>query len=267
MIRVAICGVRGRMGRQVVETVMRDPELVFVGGLVRRGQTHIRDAVRFEECRTEAGLTISENLNDLLEMCDVVVDFSSPASSMRNLTSCSRYGKAMVIGSTGFASEDLSLVRDLALNIPVVCSPNMSIGVNVISRMLQEVAGVLGDDFEVDILETHHRMKKDNPSGTALHLGEVLAEASGRSLNSVASEFRKDSITLRSEKETGMHVVRGGDIIGDHTVYFIGKGERIEITHRAHSRDMFSQGAVKAAKSLINREPGLYSMKDVLGLN
>lgn len=266
MVRVAICGVRGRMGRQVIETVMCDPELVFVGGLVKPGQTYIRDAVRLEDCRDEEGLSITENLNDLLQACDVLIDFSSPNASIKNLTLCSQYGKAMVIGSTGFASEDLTLIKDLALNIPIVYSPNMSVGVNVIFKMIKEVAGVLGDDFDVEILEAHHRMKKDSPSGTALHLGEIVADALGRNLNIVASCFRKGTNTVRTEKEIGMQAIRGGDIIGDHTVYFIGKGERIEITHRAQNREMFSYGAVKAAKWLMNREPGLYSMKDVLGL-
>ena len=172
----------------------------------------------------------------------------------------------MVIGSTGFTHEDATLIRELARNIPVVHSPNMSVGVNVLFKMIKEVAGILGDDFDVEILEAHHRMKKDSPSGTALHLGEVVAGALGRNLDMVASCIREGTNTMRAEKELGMHVIRGGDIIGDHTVYFIGKGERIEINHRALSRDMFSQGAIKAVKWIVDREPGLYAMKDVLGL-
>jgi 4-hydroxy-tetrahydrodipicolinate reductase len=254
------------MGRQVVHTVMRDSELVFTGGLVKAGQKHISNDDRFEDCCEQLGVAITENLNDLLEFCDVLIDFSTPDTSIINMRACSRYGKPMVIGSTGFTHEDSTLIQELARNIPVVYSPNMSVGVNVISKILQEVARILGDDFDVEILEVHHRKKKDNPSGTALHLAEIVANALGRDLNKVASYFREGTNIVRAEKEIGMQVVRGGDIVGDHTVYFIGKGEQIEITHRAHNREMFSHGAVKAAKWVVNREPGLYSLKDVLGL-
>lgn len=266
MIRVAVCGIMGRMGQQSVQMVTCDPELVLVGGLVKPGQRRINDDVKFTDSCNRSGVLITENLYELLELSDVIIDFSTSEASIANLEKCSQYGKAMVIGSTGFTHEDVTLIRELTRNIPVVHSPNMSVGVNVLFKMIKEVAGILGDDFDVEILEAHHRMKKDSPSGTALHLGEVVAEALGRNLGMVASCIREGTNTMRAEKELGMHAIRGGDIIGDHTVYFIGKGERIEITHRAHSREMFSQGAIKAVKWIVDREPGLYGMKDVLGL-
>jgi len=266
MIRVAVCGIWGRMGQQVVRTVMVDPKLVFVGGLVRPGQMRINNNVQFTDWCNTSGSVVTENLNQLLEISDVIIDFSTPEASLRNSKECARYGKAMIIGTTGFSREDLTLIRELAQFIPIVHSPNMSVGVNVISKMLQEVAGILGDDFDVEILEAHHRMKKDSPSGTAFYLGEIVAEALGRKLNMVTSYLREGTNVFRAEKEIGMHAVRGGDIIGDHTVYFLGMGEQVEITHRAHSREMFSLGAVKAAKWIVNKEPGLYCMKDVLGL-
>lgn len=264
MIRIAVCGVGGRMGQQVVQTVRNDPELYLVGGLVKPGKMNINNDVQFADWCRRSDVVITESLYELLDTSDVIIDFSTPEASIANLKKCSRYGKAMVIGTTGF-THDATLIRDLARNIPVVHSPNMSVGVNVIFKMIKEVAGVLGDDFDVEILEAHHRMKKDSPSGTALHLGEIVAKALGRNLNMVASCFRKGTNIVRAEKEIGMQAIRGGDIIGDHTVYFIGKGERIEITHRAQTREMFSQGAVKAAKWLVNKAPGLYGMKDVLG--
>jgi len=266
MIRVAVCGINGRIGRHIVEMVTDDPELILVGGLVKPGQMHISNNGRFADWCGRSGVVVTESLGQLLETSDVIIDFSTPEASIANLKKCRRYGKAMVIGSTGFTHGDSTLIREFARNIPVVHSPNMSVGVNVIFRMIKEVAGILGDDFDVEIMEAHHRMKKDSPSGTALHLGKVVAETLGRNLNMVASCFREGTNNVRDQKEIGMQSIRGGDIIGDHTVYFIGKGERIEITHRAQNREMFSQGAVKAAKWLVDREPGLYGMNDVLGL-
>lgn len=266
MIRVGVCGIMGRMGRQVVKRVKEDPELFFAGGLVKSGQIHISNEVRLADCYSRSGVVITESLKELLEISDVIIDFSTPEASIANLKKCSRYGKAIVIGSTGFTHDDATLIREFARNIPVVHSPNMAVGVNVILKMIKEVAEILGNDFDVEILEAHHRMKKDSPSGTALYLGEITAEVLGRNLNIGASYTRECTNTVRAEKETGIHAIRGGDIIGDHTVYFIGKGERIEITHRAQNREMFSRGAVIAAKWLVDREPGLYAMKDVLGL-
>ncbi len=266
MIRITVCGINGRIGRQIVQTVTDNPELILVGGLVKPGQMHISNDGRFADWCSRSGVVVTESLSQLLEISDVIIDFSTPEASIANLKKCSRYGKAMVIGSTGFTHDDATLIREFARNIPLVHSPNMSVGVNVILKMIKEVAEILGDDFDVEILEAHHRMKKDCPSGTALHLGEVVAEALGRNLDRGSSYIREAINTVRDEKEIGMKAIRGGDIIGDHTVYFIGKGERIEITHRAQNREMFSQGAVKAAKWLVDRKPGLYGMKDVLGL-
>jgi 4-hydroxy-tetrahydrodipicolinate reductase len=160
----------------------------------------------------------------------------------------------------------MSLARELARNIPVVLAPNMSVGVNAVFKILKDAAKILGDDFDVEIVEAHHRMKKDSPSGTAIRMGEVVAEALGRDYGKVANYHRQGICGERTKEEIGMQTIRGGDIVGDHTVYFIGMGERIEITHRAHTRDMFSRGAARAAKWVAGRKPGLYDMQDVLGL-
>jgi 4-hydroxy-tetrahydrodipicolinate reductase len=172
----------------------------------------------------------------------------------------------MVIGSTGFSAEQRQVLADFARQIPIVCAPNMSVGVNVCFKVLKEIARSLGDGFDVEIVELHHNQKKDAPSGTAVRMGEVVAEALGRNYQAVANYHREGFTGVRDREEIGMQTVRGGDIVGEHTVYFIGMGERIELTHRAMSRDMFARGAIRAAAWLSAQKPGLYDMQDVLGL-
>ncbi|HEX9021097.1 MAG TPA: 4-hydroxy-tetrahydrodipicolinate reductase, partial [Nitrospirota bacterium] len=179
---------------------------------------------------------------------------------------CADQGKAVVIGSTGFSPEQLGVVRTLATKVPCVLSPNMSVGVNVCFKILADIARILGSDFDVEIVEAHHRMKKDAPSGTAVRMGEVVAAALGRDYRKAANYHREGITGARTKEEIGMQTVRGGDIVGEHTVYFIGMGERVELTHRAHTRDMFARGAVRAAKWIVGKKPGLYDMQDVLGL-
>ena len=266
MIGVVVSGVGGRMGNLIVATVKEDPDLVMVGGLAHEGHPCIgMDAGMAAGCGM-LGVAVTNNLSELMAGCDVLIDFSVPVFSLKNLEVCGLYRKAIVIGSTGFTAEEMGLVREISRHIPVLLAPNMSVGVNALFRILRDTAKILGDDFEVEIVEAHHRLKKDSPSGTAIRMGEVVAESLGRDYSKTARYHRQGECGERSKKEIGMQTVRGGDIVGDHTVYFIGMGERIEITHRAHSRDMFSHGAVKAAKWLINQEPGLYDMQDVLGL-
>ncbi|HEB76676.1 MAG TPA: 4-hydroxy-tetrahydrodipicolinate reductase, partial [Nitrospirae bacterium] len=187
-------------------------------------------------------------------------------STIQNLRAASEKGKAMVIGTTGFSKEDLQEISALVRSIPCVMAPNMSVGVNLLFKVLRDVATVLGDDYDIEIIEAHHRMKKDAPSGTAIRLAEVVAGALGRNLDEVAIYARKGLIGERGRKEIGIQTVRGGDIVGEHTVMFAGTGERIEIVHRASSRDTFAAGAVRAALWVYGRSAGLYDMLDVLGL-
>ena len=186
--------------------------------------------------------------------------------SLKNLEMCALNKKAIVIGSTGFTPEERIFAAELAKEIPVVLAPNMSVGVNVCLKVLKDVARTLGDDFDVEIVELHHNKKKDSPSGTAVRMGEVVAEALGRDYNKVANYHREGICGERTKEEIGMQTVRGGDIVGEHTVYFIGQGERIEISHRAMTRDMFARGSVRAARWVVGQKPGLYDMQDVLGL-
>ena len=212
------------------------------------------------------GVNISDDLNGVIDACDVLIDFTAPKVSLKNLEACGLRKKSIVIGSTGFTPEERALAVELARDIPAVLAPNMSVGVNVCFKVLKEIAATLGDDFDVEIVEAHHRLKVDAPSGTAVRMGQVVAEALGRDYDKVANCHREGITGVRSKEEIGMQTIRGGDIVGEHTVYFIGMGERIELTHRATTREMFSRGAVRAAKWVTGQAPGLYDMQDVLGL-
>jgi 4-hydroxy-tetrahydrodipicolinate reductase len=205
-------------------------------------------------------------LTEALKNADVLIDFTFPEVSLANMAVCADLAKMIIIGSTGFTPEQRTRAETFADKIPVVLAPNMSVGVNACFKLLKEAAQILGDGFDVEIVELHHNKKKDSPSGTAVRMGEVVADALGRNYNQVANFHREGMCGERSKEEIGMQTVRGGDIVGEHTVYFIGMGERIEITHRAMSRDMFARGAVRAAGWLADKKPGMYDMQDVLGL-
>ncbi len=266
MVKTAVIGVAGRMGSRVVVAVKEDPGMELTGALVRTGHGFIgADAGLMAGCGS-LGVTITDDLDSALKGADVLIDFTTSAASLKHLEMCSGNGKAMVIGPTGFTPTDMALLKELAWNVPVVQTPNMSVGINVVFSLLADVSKILRDDFDVEITETHHRMKKDSPSGTAMKMGEIVSRALGRNFDKVANFHRQGMCGERSGEEIGMHSVRGGDIVGEHSVYFIGMGERIEITHRAHTRDMFARGAVRAAKWVVGKKPGLYDMQHVLGL-
>ncbi len=265
MIKIAVCGAAGRMGQRIIVAV-KEAGCELSGALERPGHDLVgQDAGLISGCGP-LGVKISDDLNAVVEGCDVLIDFTSPKVSLKNLELCGLKKKAIVIGSTGFTPEERELAAELALDIPVIIAPNMSVGVNVCFKILKDIAKTLGDDFDVEIVELHHNKKKDAPSGTAVRMGEVVAEALGRDYNQVARCSREGIIGERTKEEIGMQTVRGGDIIGEHTVYFIGMGERIELSHRAMTRDMFSRGSVRAAKWVVGQVPGIYDMQDVLGL-
>ena len=214
----------------------------------------------------ELGVKISDNLTSVMDNADALIDFTFPEVSLKNLAICSKLGKRVVCGSTGFTPEQRTQVKKYAEQIPIVLAPNMSVGVNACFKLLKEAAKILGNDFDVEIVELHHNKKKDSPSGTAVHMGEVVAKTLGRDYTQVANYHREGMCGERTKEEIGMQSVRGGDIVGEHTVYFIGMGERIEISHRAMNRDMFARGAVRACQWLRGKNSGLYDMQDVLGL-
>ncbi len=266
MTKIAVSGAAGRMGQRIIAAILESPDALFSGALERTGHPSLgEDAALIAGC-SRSDVSLSDNLGEVLESCDVLVDFTTPKVSLKNLEMCGLKGKPAVIGSTGFTPEERRLAAELAKGIPAVIAPNMSVGVNLCFKVLGDVARALGDDFDVEIVELHHNRKKDAPSGTAVRMGEVVAEALGRDFGKVANYHREGICGERTREEIGMQTVRGGDIIGEHTVYFIGQGERIEITHRAMTRDMFSRGAVRAAKWAVSQPPGIYDMQDVLGL-
>lgn len=266
MIKVAVTGAAGRMGQRIIALVTGAEGMMVTGAI----ESPLHNAVG-HDAGLGAGcgllkVAITAELASALEPSEVLIDFTWPEVTMQNLAECVRLGKSMVIGTTGLNPQQRSEVEAASRHIPIVFAPNMSVGVNVCFKLLKELAATLGDDFDVEIVELHHNKKKDSPSGTAVRMGEVVAEALGRDYGKVANYHREGMCGERSREEIGMQTVRGGDIVGEHTVYFIGMGERIELSHRAMSRDMFARGAIRAANWLAQQAPGLYDMQDVLGL-
>ncbi len=267
MRSVIVAGAAGRMGKRLVDLVSAAPEARVVGGL-----EHPESPLLGRDVGEVAGLgTLGVPLvgsRGELESCgaDVMIDFTAPAATLANVEWAAAHQVAMVIGTTGISPEQRVPLDRAAARIPIVFAPNMSVGVNVLFKVVAEVAKILGDDFDVEILEAHHNQKKDAPSGTAVRLGEIVAAALGRDYEKDAVFTRQGFTGVRSKTEIGMQTLRAGDIVGEHLVMFGGRGERLELIHRAHSRDNFAAGAVRAALWLENREPGLYDMQDVLGL-
>jgi len=266
MVKIAVTGAAGRMGQRIVSLVT-EAEGYQVSAAFEH---HMHKAIG-QDAGLTAGcgpldLKVTAELEAGLKASEVLIDFTWPEVTLENLALCARLGRRMVIGTTGMSSKQKAEVEKAAQAIPVVMAPNMSVGVNVCFKMLKEIAATLGDGFDVEIVELHHNKKKDAPSGTAVRMGEVVAEALGRDYGQVARCCREGMVGERTVEEIGMQTVRGGDIVGEHTVYFIGMGERIELTHRAMSRDMFARGAIRAAGWLKDQGPGLYDMQDVLGL-
>lgn len=265
-MRVAIVGAAGRMGGRLIHAVREADGLEVAGATERPGHPQLGMDAGLVAGAGELGIPISDDLATVMASADILIDFTFPEVTLANLRICADLGKKMVSGSTGFNAEQKAQVAAFAERIPVVLAPNMSVGVNACFKLLKEAAGILGDDFDVEIVEMHHNKKKDAPSGTAVRMGEVVAEALDRDYDRVANYHREGMCGERPAGEIGMQTVRGGDIVGEHTVYFVGMGERIEISHRAMSRDMFARGAARACQWLAEKPAGLYDMQDVLGL-
>jgi 4-hydroxy-tetrahydrodipicolinate reductase len=267
MLRTVITGVTGRMGSTLLRLARSAPGISIVGATARPGNVAVgQDAAQAARLSEPLGLAVVDDLNRAIdEGAQVVIDFTSAEASVAHAKVCARRGIPMVIGSTGFTPATREELATSARTVPVVMAPNTSVGVNVVIQVAAELARVLGEGFDVEVLETHHRMKKDAPSGTALRLAEVLAEALGRTSEDLIYA-RKGWVGARTEREIGVQALRGGDVVGEHTVFFFGEGERVELTHRATSRDQFAKGALRAAGWVVTQRPGLYDMADVLGL-
>jgi 4-hydroxy-tetrahydrodipicolinate reductase len=267
MQRIAVMGAAGRMGKTLIEAVQQ-AEGVGLGAAIDRPDSSLVGADAGELAALgKIGVRLSGDLRDALEQFDVLVDFTHPSVTLKNLEVCRQAGKAMVIGTTGFSAAEKQLLADAGKHIPIVFAANFSVGVNLCLKLLDTAARVLGDDVDIEIIEAHHRHKVDAPSGTALRMGEVVANALGRDLEKVAVYGREGQTGARERETIGFATVRGGDVVGDHTVLFAADGERVEITHKASSRMTFAKGAVRAARWLDGRAPGLYDMQDVLGLD
>jgi len=266
MVNVIVAGAAGRMGCRLVDLLKRSDSLALVGAVEGKGHQAIGMDVGEAAGCGATGVSIQDDLSSVMDLGDVVIDFSIPPASLAHLTVAAENKRAMVIGTTGFSSGDLKKIQDLTQSIPCVVSPNMSVGINLIFKVIADIAKTLGDHYDIEIVEAHHRLKKDAPSGTALKMAQVLADATGRDLEKVGVYSRKGLIGERKRNEIGIQTIRAGDIIGDHTVLFAGIGERIEVTHRAQSRDTFAAGALRAAQWVVSQPPGLYNMHDVLGI-
>lgn len=266
MRRIAVMGAAGRMGKNLIEAVIQAQGAVLAAAVDRPDSSLIGADVGELTGLGRLGVTLSADLVSVLDEFDVLIDFTHPSVTLRNLAICREAGKAMVIGTTGFSVEEKKQLAEVAREIPIVFAANFSVGVNLCLKLLDTAARVLGDEVDIEIIEAHHRHKVDAPSGTALRMGEVVAEALGRDLQKVAVYGREGQTGARARETIGFATVRAGDVVGDHTVLFAAEGERVEITHKASSRMTFAKGAVRSALWLEDRAPGLYDMQDVLGL-
>jgi len=266
MVKVIVAGAAGRMGKRIIHFLRHTQGMVLVGAFEHPEHPSIHKDAGEEAGAGNMGVTIEASLEPFSGRGDVLIDFTSPEATLKNLAGAVSSGLAVVIGTTGLKGEQLEEVRSVAGTIRCVMAPNMSVGVNVMFKVAGEMAKLLGNDFDMEILETHHRLKKDAPSGTAMYLAHVLAEGVGRDLEKVGIYERRGQIGARTDEEIGIQTWRGGDIAGEHTVMFAGMGERLELIHRAHNRDNFAKGAVRAARWVVEQPAGLYDMQDVLGL-
>jgi len=266
-MKVIVAGAAGKMGRRVGYMVDRHPGLEYSAGFEAKGSAAIGQDAGELAGIGKNGVAIGEGLASVIDQGDVIIDFTFHQATMTFARLAAQHHKGMVIGTTGLGDDELAELAELATAFPCVQAPNMSICVNVLFKLVKKTAAILGDDYDIEILEAHHNKKKDAPSGTALKLGEMAAEGVGRKLSEVGVFERNGIVGERKQKEIGIQSIRAADIVGEHTVYFAGPGERIELSHRAQTRDHFAHGATVAAAWLQGRPNGLYSMFDVLGLH
>jgi len=266
MTRIAICGAAGRMGRTLLE-VCRDTDGVTLGAAIEHAGSPVlgMDAGEMAGIGRQ-GVTVVSDINQVMDAFDVLIDFTLADAVLDNLERCRAAGKRVVIGTTGLNDGQKQDIQKAAADIAIVFAPNMSIGVNLVFRLAQLAARIVGADTDIEIIEAHHNQKQDAPSGTAVRLGEIIAAELGRDLKDCAVYGRQGHTGVRDPKTIGFETIRAGDIVGDHTVMFAASGERVEITHKASSRKTFANGAVRAARWVMEKESGLYDMQDVLGL-
>jgi 4-hydroxy-tetrahydrodipicolinate reductase len=268
MVKAAVAGIAGRMGSRIAQLILETDGIELASGFEHPDHPVVGKDIAEAIGGSAFGKPVSARPEDALMEAEVLIDFTNAHASIDHLEAVAEAGKAIVIGSTGFTPEQVKTVRArvMSAGVPCVLAPNMSRGVNILFKLVEEAARLLGPDFEVEIVETHHRHKKDAPSGTALKLAEVAAQALDRDLTKVGRYERHGLIGERPREQIGVQTLRGGDIVGEHAVLFAGMGERIEIGHRAHNRDNFVRGAIHAAKWIVGQPAGLYDMQKVLGI-
>ena len=264
-LKIAIVGASGRMGRMLIEAVLKDGQAKLVSAIDLPGTPVIgKDAG--ELVGMPCGVPVTTDVDAGIARADCLIDFSRPEGTLEHLAICRRHKVAIVIGTTGFAEAGKQTIADAAREIPVVFAPNMSVGVNVVFKLLDTASRILAEGYDIEIVEAHHKHKIDAPSGTALRMGEVVAQALGRDLKTCAVYGREGVTGERDPSTIGFATVRGGDIVGDHTVMYCGTGERVEISHKAGSRMPYALGSLRAARFLASKTSGLFDMQDVLGL-
>jgi len=265
LTKILVIGIAGRMGKTIAGCIEDTEGVELGGGTEQAGSPNLGKDVGEIIGIDKKGIAVSDDLGIALENCDVVIDFTTPESSLQTLNISAGKGKPVVVGTTGFSPEQRKEIEQIGKKIPCVVAPNMSIGVNVLFKLVADAARVLGDAYDVEIVEAHHKFKKDAPSGTAVRISEIVAESLGRNIDEVGVYGRK-GIALRTPKEIGIHTLRAGDIIGEHRVLFGGMGENFEVFHRAQSRETFARGSIRAAQWILGQPNGVYDMQDVLGL-
>jgi 4-hydroxy-tetrahydrodipicolinate reductase len=266
MIKAVVTGAGGRMGGRIITLLSADDDIKLSGAVEQKGHVLIGRDVGESLGLGKTGVIVSDDAPTCIDKGDVVIDFTSHEVSMRNLEVAAEKKRAIIIGSTGFTADEMGRIKELAVKTRCVLSPNMSIGVNVMFKVLEYAAGILGNTYDVEIVEAHHNLKKDAPSGTALKMAQIISDKLNRDLEKVGIYARKGMIGERTKAEIGIQTVRAGDIVGEHMVMFGGTGERLEFIHRAHNRDNFARGAILAAKWIVDQKNGFYDMQDVLGI-
>lgn len=266
MIDAVVCGVAGRMGKQLASLVLDSEDLRLTGGVERADHPLVGRDLGEAIGRPPLGQTIKGSLAEVVDLAQVVIDFTAPESTLAAASLCAEKGKAMVVGTTGFSEAQLAEFKERVAPIPCVFAPNYSTAMNLLFKLVEEAARILGDEYDVEVVEAHHRYKVDAPSGTALRLAERAAKGLGWNLGEVAIHGRQGLVGQRSRREIGLHAIRAGDLAGDHAVLFGAPGECLELRHRATSREAFAQGALRAVRFAAQAKPGLYSMGEVLGI-
>lgn len=264
MIKVVVCGGCGKMGSKVAQLIHQNKDMELIGIIESPSHPDNGKDWGMSVGLGKTGVIITDDMEGIIQKADQIVEFTNPKVSLQHLEIVAKYKKTMIIGTTGFSGEEVAKMKSLSQNIPFLFSPNMSLGVNLLFKLAAETAAALGDDYDIEIVEAHHRFKKDAPSGTAKKLAQEIAKVKNIHLDDIAIYGREGMTGERKSGEIAIHSIRGGDIAGEHTVMFTALGERLELTHKAHSRDTFAYGTIQAIKFMEGKSAGFYEMKDVL---